>query len=98
MMDVMKDKRRFPRRPVNFKVNVTFSNRESCVLKARDISQGGMYIVSDNLEQPYMGELLHIKLVDEPHIKENIPYEDAVVVHKGRSGFGLSFVENNEAL
>ena len=98
MMDVMKDKRRFPRRPVNFKVNVTFSNHECSVLKARDISKGGMYIVSDNLEQPYMGELLHLKLVEEPFINEVIPCEDAVVVHKGKHGFGLSFVAMSDEL
>jgi hypothetical protein len=94
----MKDMRRFPRRPVNFKVNVTLSNHESRIFKARDMSQGGMYIATEDAEQPYMGELLHLKLVEEPRVNQTIPYEDAVVVHKGKHGFGLSFVEMDDEL
>ena len=98
MMDMKKDNRRFPRRPVSFNVNVTFSNHQCATFKAKDISRGGMYIASDDLEQPYIGELLHIKLVQEPNINETIPYEDAVVVRKGQQGFGLSFVKMGDRL
>ena len=42
--------------------------------------------------------LLHIELVEQPRLSETIPHEDAVVVHKGRTGFGLSFVEMNDEL
>jgi len=94
----MKNLRGFPRRPVNFEVNVTFSNQECTTLKAKDVSQGGMYIASEDIEHPYIGELLHVELVKQPRITETIPYEDAVVVHKGRTGFGLSFVEMNDEL
>ena len=93
MMDVRKDNRRFPRRPVNFEVNVTFSNHESMTLKAKDISQGGMYIASDDAGQPYIGELLHVKMNEDSRANEAIPFEEAVVVRKGKNGFGLSFVE-----
>lgn len=93
--DAMQDKRRFSRRPVNLNVDVTFSNNKISTLKAKDISQSGMYIVSDDSEQPYIGELLHIKLIEEA---QAIRYEKAVVVHKGREGFGLSFVEMNEEI
>ena len=91
----MNNNRRYPRRPVNFKVNVTFSNHECCTFKARDISDGGMYLASEDTEHPYIGELLRIELIKEPRITETIPYQDAVVVHKGQTGFGLSFVEMN---
>lgn len=94
----MKDKREFLRQVINFKVNVTFSNHESSILKARDISKGGMYLASKDTEQPCIGELLHIKLAEDLGINESIHYGDAVVVHKGRNGFGLSFVEMNDLL
>ena len=94
----MNNMRRFPRRAVNFNVNVTLSNHENRIFKASDMSQGGMYIASQSEEQPFMGELLHINLVEDPRVNEMIPYEDAVVVHKGKNGFGLSFVEMNDKL
>jgi len=92
------DKRRFSRCPVNFKVDVTFSNQQCATFRVSDLSQGGMYISSANLGQPSIGELLHVKLVEESHIQESIPCQNAVVVHKGQHGFGLSFVEMKDGV
>lgn len=92
------DKRRFSRHPVNFNVDVTFSNQQCATFRASDLSQGGMYISSENTCQPSIGELLRVKLVEGPHIQESIPCQNAVVVHKGRYGFGLSFVEMKDGV
>lgn len=89
----MKDKREFERQILNFKVNVTFSNQESTTLKLRDISPGGMYLTSHDTEKPFMGELLQIKLAENWGI-DIIPVDHAVVVHKEKRGFGLSFIKN----
>ena len=98
MNESVESQRVFPRRAVNFEVDVTFSNRACSTLKAKNISQGGMYIVSINSDQPTIGELLSVKLAKDTLVRETIPFEDAVVVHKGKSGFGLSFVEISDML
>ena len=84
--------RMFPRRPVDFNVDVTLSNHENRVFKAKDISQGGIYLVTEGDEQPSMGELLHINIDKDLCVDEEISHQDAVVVRKGQSGFGLSFI------
>lgn len=84
--------RMFPRRSVDFNVNVTLSNHKNRVFKAKDISQGGMYLATEGAEQPFMGELLHINIDKDLFVNEVISHQDAVVVRKRRNGFGLSFI------
>jgi len=82
----------FPRRSVDFSVNVTLPNHKNRVFKAKNISQGGFYLVTEDAEQLLMGELLHINVDKELCVDEVTFPQDARVVRKGENGFGLSFV------
>ena len=88
-----KDKRRYPRRPVELDIELSYPSGQIHVVKSRDISEGGLFLVIDSASQPIIGEVLRIKLLGDSASKESLPSEEAVVVHQASDGIGVAFIE-----
>ena len=86
--------RKHPRKDIDLEVELSYPDAEPVIVHTRDISDGGMFLILDGLEQkPGIGELVNVKLVGESAKKETLPESAAVVVHKDSLGIGLAYVE-----
>ena len=91
-MTTSENKRRYPRTEIKVNVDLSFSDQESHIVKTRDISEGGMFLVTDHPERYPLGELVHVHYLD-PLNDEADTFKDAVVVRTADDGIGISFVE-----
>ena len=88
-----KEKRKYPRRSVELNVELSYPSGDVKTVKTRDISEGGLFLILDELEKPVLGEVVGVKLVDESAGKEVFPSDEAVVVRYAPDGVGLAFIE-----
>jgi len=92
------DKRKSPRKDITLSINITYPSGESQIVNTRDISDGGMFLILDKLDQPIIGELVAVELTDDPKNTEALPSSEAVVVRQETDGIGLSFIEMDFAM
>jgi len=92
------DKRKSPRKDITLSINITYPTGESQIVNTRDISDGGMFLILDKLDQPIIGELVAVELTDDPKNTEALPSSEAVVVRQETDGIGLSFIEMDFAM
>jgi len=92
------DKRKSPRKDITLSINITYPSGESQIVNTRDISDGGMFLILDKLDQPIIGELVAVELTDDPKNTEALPSSEAVVVRQEADGIGLSFIEMDFAM
>ncbi len=91
-----KEKRKFPRQTLHVEVELGFPSGEKQVVRTRDVSESGVFLVLDKLRRPVIGEVVTVKLTsdDSKKIPENLfPSSDAVVVRQEEGGIGLAFIE-----
>ena len=87
------ENRKSPRRNVILEVELSFPSGDKQIVSTRDISDGGIFLILDQLDRPILGELLGVKLVGDSAEKETLPGTDAVVVHQDQEGIGLAFIQ-----
>ena len=88
------DLRKHPRKDIDLEIELSYPDAEPVIVRTRDISDGGMFLILDGVESPpVIGELVHVKLVGESAKKETLPESSAVIVHKDAVGVGLAYVE-----
>ncbi len=91
---VSKDQRKFPRRDLHIEVELGFPSGDKQIVRTRDVSDGGVFIVLDKLRRPMIGEVVTVKINSAAEHPENIfPSSDAVVVRQEEGGIGLAFIE-----
>ena len=89
-----KDKRRYLRRVAHLDVELGFPSGEMQIVRTRDISEGGVFLLVDKLRRPVIGEVVTVKLSEDPSDPETVfPSGDAVVVRQEEGGIGLAFIE-----
>lgn len=89
-----KDKRKFERQNIHLEVELDFPSGESQVVRTRDMSDGGIFLLVEKLRRPVIGEVVTVKLNDnEQNANVTFPSNDAVVVRQEESGIGLAFIE-----
>ena len=91
-MTMSEKKRKYPRTEIKVNVDLSFSDQASRIVKTRDISEGGMFLVIDHPERYPLGEMVHVHYLD-PLNDEADTFKDAVVVRTTNNGIGISFVE-----
>jgi c-di-GMP-binding flagellar brake protein YcgR len=84
--------RNYPRHEVRINTALTCLSTDSRIVKTRDISAGGMFLLLDNPHDFPIGEMAHIHYLD-PLNSEADTYKDAVIVRVTDAGIALSFVE-----
>jgi len=92
------DKRKFPRKNVTLSIKIIYPSGESQNVSTRDISDGGLFLILGELDQPSIGELVTVELLDDPQNTKALPSSDAVVVRQESEGIGLSFIEMDFAM
>ena len=84
--------RNHPRHEIRINAALTCLSTDSRIVKTRDISVGGMFLLLDNPDDFPIGEMAHIHFLD-PLNNEADTYKDAVIVRVSDDGIALSFVE-----
>jgi len=91
---VSEEKRKHPRREAHLEVELGFPSGEKQIVRTRDISECGVFLVLDKLRRPVLGEVVTVVLNNsEQSAGEIFPSSDAVVVRQEEGGIGLAFIE-----
>jgi len=91
---VNEEQRKYPRRKVHLEVELGFPSGEKQIVRTRDVSEGGVFVVLDKMHLPVIGEVVTVKLNDtEKETGEIFPSQEAVVVRQEEGGVGLAFIE-----
>ena len=86
------NRRRYPRTEINVNVELSFLEKDSHIVRTRDISEGGMFLVTENADEYPIGELVHVHFLD-PLNDDADTFKDAVIVRQMSDGIAISFVE-----
>ena len=86
-----RDKRNYPRTPLVTRLRLTHDSFGTVVVKTRDISQGGVYLVTEELPIPPVGTILQGQIQDD--YGEERPVVKMEVVRLEPTGVGLRFVD-----
>jgi hypothetical protein len=84
------DNRRHERVPLTSRIRITHDSFGSVVVKTRDISLGGVYLVIDDLTMPPPGTVIEGQIQDE---MEDRPVVRMEVVRIEPNGVGLKFLD-----
>jgi len=85
-----KDKRRDERLPLYVNIRITYNSVGSVLVKTRNFSDSGVYLVSGQLEMPPPGSLVHGQIQDEYGERPVIKME---VVRVDSEGIGLKLLD-----
>jgi len=87
----MNEQRRHPRIEMRLKVQISHESMDSVVLVTRDISQSGIYLVTDDAELPPVGTIVEGQVQGEV---EDPPQVQMEVVRVEPEGVGLRFLSD----
>lgn len=85
----MSEQRQHPRTALTLKVKISHDTMESVVLVTRDISESGIFIVTDETEMPPVGSVVQGQVQGE---MDDPPIVQMEVVRVEPDGVGLRFV------
>jgi len=86
------NKRRYPRTEIKVNVELSFLENDSRIVKTHDISDGGMFLLTENAEQYPLGEMVHVHFLDPLH-DEADTFRDAVIVRIADNGIAISYID-----
>jgi len=84
--------RRHPRREIKVNVELSFLDQDSHIVKTRDISEGGMFLITENADSYPLGEMVQVHFLD-PLNEDADTYKDAVIVRVAADGIAISYIE-----
>lgn len=88
----VQERRVFQRSLINARVKVTHNVIGSEVFTIRDMSDGGVYVMTDAKPFPVIGSMVKIQVVGLPI---EAPELEMIVVRRGIDGYGLQFPLNS---
>jgi len=88
------NQRRYPRTEIKVNVELSFLDKDSHIIKTRDISEGGMFLVTESASEYPLGEMVHVHYLDPLH-EDADTYRDAIIVRAANDSIAISFVEMN---
>ncbi len=86
------EKRKYPRRPIDLKIEIKYPSGQTELAHTRDISEGGLFLLLSEAAQPVLGEVIGLSQVAGPDSPETLPSGEAVVVHRAQDGIGVAFI------
>jgi hypothetical protein len=86
----MENKRRHPRNPMTVNVKVSHPDIGEKVVKTKDISESGLYIIAEPTEMPPIGEIVQGQIQG---MLEDPPVVKMKIVRIDEEGIGLQFIE-----
>jgi len=87
----MDNKRRHSRVPLNVEVKISHPDIGELIVKTRNLSDGGLFIVADPTAMPPIGEIVHGQVQAE---SGDFPVVPMKIVRTEDDGLGLQFVED----
>ena len=87
------DQRKHPRVGFVVDVELTIPDHDPIVVRTKNVSDGGLFIVIDDTEMPPVGTEVTVRLKNQLGDGEEPPLNRALVVRKGPDGIGLAFVD-----
>ncbi len=88
----MSEQRKYPRTPLALEVKISHDSMASIVLLTKDISEGGVFVVTDNTVLPPVGSVVEGQVQGE---MENPPLVQMEVVRIEPDGVGLRFLADD---
>jgi len=85
-----KDLRQYVRTSLTSKVKLTHPDTGTIEVKTKDISDGGIYVLSAMSDLPPVGSQVKVQLIDTPF---EAPVLDMIIVRIEPNGIGLKFLE-----
>lgn len=89
------DNRNYKRKAVIINAALSFQDIDSRIIKTRDISASGMFLLLDQPDQFPIGEIVQLHYLD-PLDDDADTYKDAVVVRVAADGIAVSFLDLEE--
>lgn len=86
----MAEQRKHPRIPMKCKVKVTHPDVGEVIVNTRDISDGGIFLITDPVEMPPVGSIVDGQVQDMPGGEGPLLKLEIVRVEPG--GIGLRFI------
>lgn len=86
------NQRRFPRTEIKVNVELSFLDHGARIVKTRDISDGGMFLLTEDADQYPLGELVQVHFLDPLHDDADT-FKDAVIVRVAEDGIAISYLE-----
>jgi hypothetical protein len=86
----MTNQRKFPRNPFVVNVKITHPDIGEKIVKTKDISEGGLFIITEPTEMPPIGEIVVGQIQG---MMENAPIVKMKIVRINDEGVGLQFIE-----
>ena len=74
-------------------IELTLPGQPTVDVRTRNISDGGLYLILDDIELPPIGTEVQVKLKNQLGDGEEPPVNRAKVVRHESSGIGLEFLE-----
>jgi len=85
-----KELRQYVRTSLTSKVKLTHPDTGTIEVKTKDISDGGIYVLSAMSDLPPVGSQVKVQLIDTPF---EAPVLDMILVRYEPDGIGLKFLE-----
>jgi len=90
------ERRKGTRRPVSFEVLVSTQSADSLILQAADISEVGIYVLSEGEPPPPLGSVVQVKLNGYIGVQnESYPLIDMIIKRIDSSGIGLQYLRSH---
>lgn len=88
-----KEQRKHLRIGLVVNIELTVPGQSPVIVRTRNISDGGLFLILDDIEMPPVGTEVQVRLNDQLGDGETPPINRAMVVRHEPDGIGLSFVE-----
>jgi hypothetical protein len=88
-----KEQRRHLRIGLVVDIELTLPDQNTLVVRTRNISDGGLFLILDEIELPPVGTEVMVRLKDQLGDGETPPLNRATVVRHEPDGIGLAFIE-----
>jgi len=87
------EQRRHLRIGLVVEIELTLPEQKKVVVRTRNISDGGLFLVLDGTEMPPIGTEVQVRLKNQLGDGKEPPINRATVVRHGPDGIGLAFLE-----
>jgi c-di-GMP-binding flagellar brake protein YcgR len=73
-------------------IELTVPGRDTVTVRTRNISDGGLFLILDDIEMPAIGTEVQVKVKNQLGDGEEAPLNQAAVVRHEPEGIGLKFL------
>lgn len=74
-------------------IELTLPGQQPLTVSTKNISDGGLFLILDDIEMPPLGTEVQVKLKNQLGDGEEAPINRAMVVRSDPDGIGLEFLE-----